>query len=99
MSEVMKPVCDVIHKFVDWLHPVLAAVKFVGDVFRDIRTVLDEVLDAVKHIKWALDAVDCIFKELMQPLVWIMKVRFDWAVLMLVITFDYYFDRSLESKL
>lgn len=83
MSEVMKPVCDVIHNFGAWLRPILTAVNFVGNVFRDIRSVLDKVLDAVKPIKWALDAVDCIFKEVVQPVLdWIMNVRFDLAVLM-----------------
>lgn len=82
MSDVMKPVCSVIKKFGEWLRPVLSAVKFVGEVFHDIRSVIDTVLNAIKPVKWALDAVDCVFEKVVQPVLdWIMKVGVDLTVL------------------
>ena len=75
MSGVMKPVVHVLTKFGEWLKPVLDAVKFVGEVFHDIRVVLDKVVDAIKPIKWALDAAECIFEKVVKPVLdWIMEV-------------------------
>ena len=77
LTTVLKPICDVIQEFANWFSSIVDGLKSVTHVFNDIHNVVDKVEDAIAPVKWALDAVKCIFDKLITPVIdWIMHVSF-----------------------
>ena len=75
LSTVLKPVCTVIEDVTSWFSPIADHLKDVTNVFEDVHSVLHKVEDAFAPIKWALDAVKCIFDKVIGPVIhWIMHV-------------------------
>ena len=78
-----------IQPFVDWIKSafanviqeiknvvdgVLKGLKSVGQIFTPITNTFDEILNALQPVKWALEAVACLFEKIVQPVLdWIMN--------------------------
>ncbi len=75
IKEVLKPVYDTMKKFFEWFASIANEAEHVLSVFHEARETVEKVEDAIKPIKWALDAVKCIFEKIVSPILdWIMKV-------------------------
>ncbi len=78
LSVVLKPICAAVEEFAEWFSSIDGGVKKVTDVFSDIQGVIHKVEDAIAPVKWALDAIACIFDKIIQPVLdWITHVSFD----------------------
>ena len=70
LTGTVKAICDAISQFyTNVLQPIFDQLKHVTGVFSQIKNVVDKVEDAISPIKWALDAVECIFKKIVQPVI------------------------------
>ena len=75
VKKILTPVWDAIKEFASWFEDIIGGAKKVLDVFHNVNNVVEDIEDAIKPIKWALDAVKCIFDTIVNPVLnWIMDV-------------------------
>lgn len=75
VKEVLKPLWDDIKSLFEWFDSIAGEAQKVLGIFHDVKDIVDKVEDAIKPVKWALDAVKCIFEKIFKPVLdWIMDV-------------------------
>ena len=76
LKTILKPFWDGIKAFFGYFEPIASVANRVFGVFHTIDHWVDVVEDAIKPIKWALDAIQCIIDKIVKPVInWILKVR------------------------
>ena len=77
LKTILKPFWDGIKAFFSFFEPIANVANKVFGVFKTINHWVDVVEDAIKPIKWALDALRCIFETIVDPVInWILDVSF-----------------------
>lgn len=70
VENVLKPVLSPIESFAKWFAEEISdSVESAFNVIHKVKDVVDDVENAIKPIKWALDAVKCIFDKIVQPII------------------------------
>ena len=76
LKTLLKPFWDAVKGFFSFFEPIANVANKIFGVFHTIDHWVDVVADAIKPIKWALDAVKCIFDKIINPVLdWLMEVR------------------------
>ena len=75
LKTILKPFWDAIKAFFSFFEPIANVANKVFGVFHTIDHWVDVVEDAIKPIKWALDAIKCIIEKIVDPIIdWILNV-------------------------
>ena len=76
LKTILKPFWDGIKSFFSFFDPIANVANKIFGVFHTIDHWVDVIEDAIKPIKWALDAIKCIIEKIVNPVLnWIMEVR------------------------
>ena len=77
LKTVLEPFWNAVKGFFGYFEPIANVANKVFGVFHTVDHWVDVVEDAIKPIKWALDAINCIIKKIVDPVLnWILNVCF-----------------------
>ena len=75
IKEVLEPVWDGMKIFFGWFESIMHEAQNVLGIFHKANNTVKKIEHAIKPIKWALDAVKCIFEKIFKPVLdWIEHV-------------------------
>ena len=70
MENVLNPILSPIESFAKWFAEEISdSIESAFNVIHKVKDVVDGAENAIKPIKWALDAVKCIFDKIVQPII------------------------------
>ena len=70
IENVLKPVLSPIESFAKWFAKEIPdSIESAFNVIHKVKDLVDDAEEAIKPIKWALDAVKCIFDKIVQPVI------------------------------
>ena len=86
LKTILKPFWDGIKSFFSFFEPIANVANRIFGVFHTINHWVDVVEDAIKPIKWALDALKSIFDTIVKQIFdWILSVSFLILISLIII--------------